>query len=164
MKRVVVTIIGILWSFGFLFAQHANADTAAVKKYIYHNTLNKEDLSSIDRSNLTEHPFGELIARKIYLLQDYYTYTEAPTPTSPSEKTIVLKPSIYNSVLKLNRLLKKQVKKGIVPRETATKHLNLCLDVALSVLGDTTNEFEAELRKAKSADQIIQVFNKVELR
>ncbi|MBN1416987.1 MAG: hypothetical protein JW973_17965 [Bacteroidales bacterium] len=163
MNRVVVTLIGILWSFGFLCAQHSSTDSVPAKKYFFHNMVNKDDLISIDRSMLAEHPFGDIIARKMYLLQDYYTYTEPPTPTSPGEKTVVLKPVIYNTVLKLNRLLKKQVKKGIVDKERATNDLDYCLDVALSVLGDVTTDFEAELRKAKSPDQIIQVFNKVEL-
>ena len=164
MKRVVVALVGVIWTCGFQYAQNIDKDTAIVKKYIYQNTVSQQTLSSIDGSLLTEHPFGDVIARKIYLLQDSYTYVEPPTPTSPGEKTIVMKPYIYNSVLKLNRTLKKQVKKGIISRDTAIKDLNRCLDVAISIRTNETNEFESILRKAKDANQIIEVFSLVELR
>jgi hypothetical protein len=98
---------------------------------------------------LSEHPFGDLIARKLVMLQDVYTYVEAPSPTSPGEKTIVKKPTIYNTVLKLNRNLKKMVKNEMMDKNQAISDLNQCLDVAISISADDTNEFETELRKAQ---------------
>jgi hypothetical protein len=148
---------------GSLTAQDIAKDSIT-KKFIYHYSVNKEALSSIDRSMLSDHPFGENIARKIYLLQDYYTYVEPPSPTSPGQKTIVVKPNIYNSLLKLNRFYKQQVKKGIITIESASRDLNRFLDIGLSIVSDDTALFEAELRKAKSPDQIISVFSMVELK
>jgi hypothetical protein len=164
MNRVVASLAGLLLSFGFLYAQDSAQGSENAKKFVYRNSVNEEDLYKIDKTMLTEHPFGDLIARKLYLLEDIYTYVEAPTPTSPGEKTIVKKPTIYNAVLKLNRNLKKMVKKGVMDKNTATADLNLCLDVALSISADDTNDFESELKKAKTPDQVIQVFKMVELR
>jgi hypothetical protein len=164
MNRVVASLVGLLLSFGFLYAQDSGKDSGPTKKFIFRNSLNPSDLATIDKSLLAEHPFGDLIARKLYLLQSVYTYIEPPTPTSPGEKTVVKKPTIYNTVLKLNRTLKKMVKKGVTDKEKATSDLNLCLDIAISISADNTADFESELKKAKSADQIIQVFKMVELR
>jgi hypothetical protein len=164
MNRVVASLAGLLMCFGFLCAQDSVNDSANVKKFFFRNSVNQEDLAAIDRSMLTEHPFGETIARKLHRLQDLYTYIEPPSPTSPGEKTIVKKPVIYNSVLKLNRNLKKMVKKGTMDKEKAKSDLNLCLDVAISISADNTSDFEVELKKAKSPEQVIQVYKMVELR
>ncbi len=75
----VISFLLLLFFCGFLFAQDNVKDTIT-KKYVYHYSVNNEALSSIDRSMLSDHPFGENIARKIQLLQDYYTYIEPPSP------------------------------------------------------------------------------------
>ncbi len=159
----ILSFLMPLFLCGFVVAQDNAKDTIA-KKFVYHYSVNNEALSSIDRSMLSEHPLGENIARKIHLLQDYYTYIEPPSPTSPGQKTIVVKPNIYNSLLKLNRYYKQQVKKGTISIESATRELNHFLDVGLSIVSDETGSFEAELRKAKSPDQIISVFSMVDLK
>jgi hypothetical protein len=164
MNRVVASLAGLLLTMGFLYAQDSVKDSGNTKKFTFRNYVNQEDLYAIDKSLLSEHPFGDLIARKLHVLQDIYTYVEPPTPTSPGEKTVVKKPTIYNTVLKLNRNLKKMVKKGTIDKSKAVSDLNLCLDVALSISADNTGDFESELKKAKSVDQIVEVFKLVELR
>jgi len=164
MNRVVASLAGLMLTFGFLYAQDSVKESGNTKKFIYRNSVNQEELYAIDKTMLTLHPFGDLVARKLYLLQNAYTYVEPPSPTSPGEKTIVRKPTIYNTVLKLNRNLKKMVKKGTMDKDTAVADLNLCLDVALSLSAEESGDFESELKKAKSPDQIIQVFKMVELR
>jgi hypothetical protein len=164
MNRVVASLMGLFLMFGFLCAQDNIKDQGTTKKFIYRNSVNMEELYAIDKTMLAEHPFGDLIARKLYMLQNLYTYVEPPSPTSPGEKTIVKKPTIYNTVLKLNRNLKKMVKKGTMDKDKAVSSLNLCLDVALSISADDTGDFESELKKAKSVDQIVGVFMMVDLR
>jgi hypothetical protein len=163
MNRVVASLVGLSLTFGFLCAQDSIKDPGNAKKFIYRNSVNMEELYSIDKSMLSDHPFGELIARKLYMLQNLYTYVEPPSPTSPGEKTIVKKPTIYNTILKLNRNLKKMVKNNLIDKNQAISDLNLCLDVALSISADDTGDFESELKRAKSADQIVQVFKMVDL-
>jgi hypothetical protein len=164
MNRVVASLAGLILTAGFLYAQDNGKDSGNTKKFIYRNSVNMDELYAIDKSMLSDHPFGDLTARKFYMLQKIYTYVEPPSPTSPGEKTIVKKPVIYNTMLKLNRNLKKMVKKGTLDKKQAATDLNLCLDVALSISADDTGDFESELKKAKTPDQIIQVFKMVELR
>jgi|PlaIllAssembly_1097288.scaffolds.fasta_scaffold55504_2 hypothetical protein len=164
MNRVVASLAGLFLVVGFLCAQDGIKDSGNTKKFFYRSAVNMDELYAIDKSMLSDHPFGELTARKLYVLQKIYTYVEPPSPTSPGEKTIVKKPVIYNTILKLNRNLKKMVKKGTMDKNKATSDLNLCLDVALSISADDTGDFESELKKAKSPDSIVQVFQMVELR
>jgi hypothetical protein len=164
MNRVVASLAGLFMVVGFLCAQDNSKDSENTKKFIYRNSVNMDELYAIDKSLLSDHPFGELTARKLYVLQKIYTYVEPPSPTSPGEKTIVKKPVIYNTILKLNRNLKKMVKKGIMDKNQAATDFNLCLDVALSISADETGDFESELKKSTTPDTIIQVFKLVELR
>jgi len=164
MNRVVASLAGLFIGVVFLFAQDGVKDSGDTKVFIYRNSVNMDELYAIDKSMLSDHPFGELTARKLYMLQKIYTYVEPPSPTSPGEKTIVKKPVIYNTILKLNRNLKKMVKKGVLDKKKASSDLDLCLDVALSISADDTGDFESVLKKAKSPDNIIQVFKMVELR
>jgi hypothetical protein len=163
MKRLVITFLTLIFACGIHNAQEVKNDTVVVKKYSFRYSVNKESLSAIDIGTLSSHPLGETIARKLFMLQDLYTYVEPATPTSPSEKTIVLKPYIYNPVLKLNRYFKKQVKNGIITRDDAIKDLNYCLDVAISVVADQTDSLEADLRKAADLTEMIRIFSGVEL-
>ena len=132
--------------------------------FCYRYCVSEESLSTININDLSNHYLGVGIARKLHLLKDTYTYVEPPSPTSPGEKTVIVKPSIYNSLLKLNRYYKKQVKKGEMSVEEASEKLNHYLDVALSVFIEDTDTFEDKLRKAKGPDEISNVFSMVVLK
>ncbi len=152
-----------------LFSQHTgndenSPDSAAIYKFSYRYCVDETSLNSIDKDELSSHPLGDNIARKFYLLRETYTVIEKPTPTSPGEKTIIFKPSIYNSLQKLNRYYKKQVKDELISEEEARMKLNTYLDIAISVFIENTESFEDELRRAKSPDEISKVFSMVELR
>ena len=132
-------------------------------KYCFRSLVDEESLYKIEDEELKSHPLGDYIARKFYMLKESYTYVERATPTSPGEKTIVVKPSIYYSLQKLNKYFKKQVKDGIMTEEEAIKELSQYLDIAISIVVENTESFENDLRKAKKPDEISKVFSMVML-
>jgi hypothetical protein len=169
MKRTFYLILLlIVYSLNSFAQENCNnenkADSGKVYKFCFRYGVDEESLYSIDDEDLTEHPLGDDIARKLYLLRETYTYIEHPTPTSPGEKTIITKPSIYNSLQKLNRYYKKQVKAGEMTEEEARIKLGQYLDVAISIFIENTESFEDELRKAKKPDEISEVFSMVMLK
>jgi hypothetical protein len=141
-----------------------NSPDSVVYKFCFRYCVDEASLNSIDKDELDNHPLGDNIARKFYMLRETYTVIEKPTPTSPGEKTIIFKPSIYNSLQKLNRYYKKQVKDELISEEEARKKLNNYLDIAISVFIENTESFEDELRRAKGPDEISEVFSMVELK
>ncbi len=168
MKRsfyLVLLIAYSLISYAQEISNNGNkADSTKVYKFCFRYCVDEESLCSINDEELTDHPLGDNIARKLYLLKETYTYIEHPTPTSPGEKTIITKPSIYNSLQKLNRYYKKQVKDGDMTEEEARMKLGQYLDIAISVFIENTESFEDELRKAKKPDEISEVFSMVMLK
>lgn len=163
MNRLVIALFVAFCFCGISIAQEVKNETGKGGKYTFKYAVDLQALSEIDHSFFQPHAFGEIVARKLYMVQDLYTYVEAATPTSPSEKTIVLKPNIYNSVLKLNRYYKKQVKKGLVKKEDAAKDLDYCLNVAISTVATQTDSLEADIRKAVDMNEIANIFLGVEL-
>jgi len=168
MKRTFYFILLIFYTLNSFAQEIRNdenkTDSIKVYKFCFRYCVDEESLCSINVDELTDHPLGDVIARKLYLLKETYTYIELPTPTSPGEKTIITKPSIYNSLQRLNRYYKKQVKDGVMSEEEARIKLSQYLDVAISVFIENTESFEDELRKAKKPDEISEVFSMVMLK
>ncbi len=111
----------------------------------------------------TSHFLGEEISTKMGLLKDSYTYLEYNS-VSQVETPRVEKPAIYFSVKKVNKHLKKQVKKGVVEKEEAQKHLDTILTVALNIKNQSTDKLESDLEGIKDPNEIIAFFeNEVEM-
>ncbi len=168
MRSIVMFILFVSLAYHIFSQEQENCekvkDSTENTVFCYRYCVSEESLSTINTSELSDHFLGVGIARKFYLLKDTYTYTEHPSPTSPGEKTIIIKPSIYNSLLKLNRYYKKQLKHGEISAEEASEKLNHYLDIALSVFIEDTDSFEDKLRKAKGPDEISNVFSMVVLK
>jgi hypothetical protein len=168
MKHILFLMSLVVFSVS-LFSQQKcddedSPDSAVAYKFCFRYCVDETSLNSIDEDELGNHPLGDNIARKFYLLRETYTVIEKPTPTSPGEKTIIFKPSIYNSLQKLNRYYKKQVRDELISEEEARKKLNTYLDIAISVFIENTESFEDELRRARGPDEISEVFSMVELK
>jgi hypothetical protein len=106
------------------------------------------------------HPFGEIIAKKNYLLDEKYTSEVALTPGNPASKTVIKKPVIYESVKRIERDLKKSVRKGEISLNNAVNDFNTVLDVALNILTVDTELFEDAIKSAGDTNSIIELFTK----
>ena len=134
------------------------------KKFVFANTLDDTSRVKIDYSLSGRSYFGDIIARKLYLLEKTYTYVEKGTPMSPSDKTIVQKPTIFYALKKLTKYYKKQVKKGHLTMAEAVDKLIIDLDKGYAIFSQDTNEFEDYLRQLKKPEDIADAFDKVELK
>jgi len=121
---------------------------------------NETDLSTISKDMIEEHLFGELVSRKLYLLDSKYTYKVPIVPGNPQMRTIVRKPVIYDAVMKIERFLKKSVKKGTISMETASDDFNKVLDVANSVCTADTKSFEKEICSTNDVVSLVNLLTK----
>jgi hypothetical protein len=118
------------------------------------------ELDNISKEMAGEHLFGELAAKKLYLLDKQYTYQLALVPGNPNTRTIIKKPVIYDAVKRIEKDMKKKVKKGELSTEIASFEMNKTLDVALNILTADTREFENAITSRKSIDEKIELFTK----
>ena len=121
---------------------------------------NKNELENITSEVAGSHQFGDLIAKKLYLFYEKYTSQVALAPGNPAFKTIIKKPVIYESVRRIERDLKRSVKKGEIPVAMATSEFNTVLDVALNILTTDTKDFENALDTSHDTDSKIELFTK----
>ncbi len=118
------------------------------------------DLNAILKENVSEHFLGDLVSRKLFLLETKYTYRFEIIPGNPQTRTVVRKPAIYEAVLKIERYLKKLVKKGDISVEKASTDFNKVLDVALNVLTTDTNSFEKAIRRTEDVSALLNLLTK----
>ena len=117
-------------------------------------------LENISKETAGNHPFGETIARKLFLLDKKYTSQVALAPGNPACKTVIKKPVIYESVKHIEKDLKRSVKKGEIPLPLAIDELNTVLDVALAILTIDTKEFEKAVESSDNTNSKIELFTK----
>jgi hypothetical protein len=117
-----------------------------------------EEMTGMKDKLVESHFLGDEIARKVYLFKEMYGYLEPVAPGNSATKTIFRKPVISNSVKRIERYLKKQVKTGEIPVETARSEYNKVLDVALNIININTDNFEKRLTSASDAAELLNVY------
>ncbi|GEM_PF-5739760 len=134
------------------------------QKFEFKGYMRDSEIESVPTDMLEEHVLGIEIAKKLYLIDEKFTYTEPVIPGNPRTKTIIRKPVIYTSIKKIDKQLVKKVKHGEMTKEYAAKILNQVLTVSLNMLASDTEAFEQELEKDNSTDFRIDLFvNRVQL-
>ncbi len=134
----------------------------AQDKYTFY--YQEEEMAEVmSTSEIKKHDFGDDIAYKFQLLDESYTYVEPSSPTNPVDKIVIEKMSIYNSVKKVDKYLRKSVKKSMMTKDEAISALDNVLNVALNIRYQDTVEFEEILWGTKKAEEVAAVFANVSL-
>lgn len=170
-KLKLITFIFLLGA-GRLFAQEvlALALTGDTKKgapatinlpvFEFRASSADHDLNSISKDMIGEHAFGQSASEKLYLLESKYTFEVPIVPGNPKTRTMVRKPVIYDAVKKIERHLKKSVKKGEITTESASDDFNKVLDVAFNVLTAETESFEKTISETNDVNSLTSLFTK----
>lgn len=146
----------------FIFPFQISAQES--EQFTFNNNRNFLIISGVDKSEVKEHPLGNEVAEKLVLLKDRYTYVQPAGPTSPVEKTIISKPAIYNSIQKLNRFYKKELKSDTSDIEKARADFLICIDIALIIHTGETDDFEKYLSKMSKPEEILSAYKQVILK
>lgn len=157
MKKNVLLLCLLFVFTATLFAQDAS------ETFRFKNEADEQLLKDINEALVVDNFLGEEVALKMHLLKETYTYIIPASPQTPGERVEISKPSIYNSLKKLNRYYKKQVKKDILTKEEAAKRFSTFLDIGYSVFNQNTDELEEALRKVRKPEEIEAVFSRIVL-
>jgi len=145
------------------YANESNSKTGVVEKekpqvFEFRGYDRGYELEKISKEMAGEHPFGDLIAKKIYLLEEKYTSEVALVPGNPQTRIVIIKPVIYEAVKRIEKHLIKSVKKEETNLTSASYTLNKILDVALNILTADTQGFEAAISSLNTNDSRIELF------
>lgn len=152
MKKIVILSAVVSWFFCTLLLAQETA------QFSFRSHLNDEDYKKPYDQSMGSNFLGTEVARKMYIVRNTFTYVEEPTPTSPTPKTIIRKPRIYNAVKKLVSYYEKMAKKGLMPVEQAATNAIMVLDKAYSAFYGNSDKFEQYLKNAKKPEQIEEAF------
>jgi hypothetical protein len=140
------------------------ATASKLTVFEFRTSLTDQQISELSPELAESHDLGEMVSKKFYLLDSKYTYEVALIPGNPQSKTMVRKPVIYDSVYKIEKYLKKSVKKDVISVENASTIMNKVLDIANCILTIDTIDFEKEINKRKNPQELTQLFmNQVKL-
>jgi hypothetical protein len=138
----------------------AESTGSGINLFEFQTYVSENDIASISEDALQDHVFGQLIARKVFLLESKYTSQVPVIPGNPQTKTIIRKAVIYDAVHKMEHYLKKSVRKGNMSSEIATGLFDKVLDVALNVYAADSNNFEKTISKIDDPADLIVLFTK----
>jgi len=145
----------------FNFPEETRKSATASTKlpvYEFRTSLTEQQISEISSELIGNHAFGDMVSKKFYLFDSKYTYEIPNVPGNPQSKTVIRKPMIYESVYKIDKYLKKSVKKGEMSVENASVIMNKVLDVANCILTVDTSAFEKEISQRKDAQALSLLF------
>lgn len=112
-----------------------------------------------------EHFLGNPLTSKWNTFIQNYTHIYDMSVGFSGSTVEVSKPAIYNAVMKVNKYYKKAVRKGTVDKDIAIQKLSHILDCANVISTETETEtFEQAISETKEAEEIIALFDKVELK
>ncbi len=174
--KLMLIIVALMFLKGHLFAQDYAVTNTSFNKNLP-NTSKKlatydfevynyvpEAMKKVTDDMAGNHFLGPEIAKKMYLLDESYTYTELIAPGNPATRTMYKKPVIYNAVVKIDRYIKKCVKTKELTLEEATSKFNKVLDVALNVRSVNTDQFEETIKaQGNNVADVLSLFTEVHL-
>lgn len=141
-------------------AKTTKTAVAELPSFEFMASSNDTELVSVSKEMISEHVLGIRISEKLYLLEAKYTYQVPIVPGNPQTRTMVRKPVIYDAVRKIERNLKKQVKKGEVSTDVASGEFTKVLDVAINVLTAETTSFEKAIAETNDLNSLTNLFTK----
>ena len=148
MKKVLFTFL----SFGICVACYAQDDGM----FLFTDRSGEMEVEVPDYAN--QHYLGDEFTQKFYALKEKYVYRPEASFNSPTPASITEKPSIYNSLKKLDKYYKKQLRKGMIQEDKVKASLSKALAVGYSIRYADTSDLEEILWKTKDIAEIEKIF------
>jgi len=143
-------------------APAAVAEAKAEKQFIF-NVYG--DLPVMEPVFEEEHFLGNPVTGKWNTFNTTYTHVYEVSVGLSGSGVEIRKPAIYNAVQKVNKHLKKELKSKKINKDEAMRLMSHILDCANVIsMEPDTEKFESAASEAKTPEQIIALFNTVELK
>ena len=134
--------------------------SSSSKSVIEFSVIPQDSKEIANEEDLEDHFLGREVAIKYLKFNNGYTYKAPIAPGNPAMKTMFRKPVVYESVLKVEKYLKKEVKKGDLTTEQAASEFGKVLDVANSTLYLATIELENRIKETNSQQELVDLYTK----
>ncbi|MEP2772871.1 MAG: hypothetical protein ABJH05_12030 [Fulvivirga sp.] len=159
MKNLIITAIVVLAS--TISYSQAIINDGSGMIYLNKNESSAEDLDGKRGGYFGNHHLGDDVQKKFDRFLQLYVGYESSGGAYATEKKVIAKKDIYNSVQKLDKYFKKTVRKDEVELEDARKRMSHVLEVANAIRFYDTTQFELLVSTAKSIEQIEKYYKSI---
>ncbi|WP_461644144.1 hypothetical protein [Labilibaculum euxinus] len=122
----------------------------------------EEKLSLPVRASV-ESTWGKEIAQYYALFESVYMYEEQPVAGDPNVVLRIRKPRIYKSIKGIENYLRKELKKETCSMSGASQQIKQILKIGIAAISEDSEWFEKQLKKQKSKNEEIALYNKIVL-
>jgi len=129
--------------------------------YLNKNQGSAEQLEGKRGGYFGSHPLGENIQNKFDTFLKLYVEYQSSGGAYATEKKLIAKKDIYNSIQKLDKFFKKSVRKGDLAESEAIMRFSHVLDVANAIRFYDTTQFELLVSTAKTVEQIEKYYKSI---
>ncbi len=155
MKKLAWTIIVLLGTFMQVQAENN-------EPYVFYTYGDGIDLKQVN--DYPDHLLGDTIAKQLHAVKELYLVRYETKVGFSDSEIEVQKPDILNAVEKMDAYFKKTVKKGGMNKKEASGLFSKYLTVAYWAFYEETDAFEKALSKIKKSEELLAVFEKVQLK
>ncbi len=139
--------------------QSVSLNDSLSKKFNFANQQSP-DIESVDKYLVSRHYLGDEVAVLYYIVNKTFVARRTDY-TGAAIETVIEKPAIYNTVLKMSKQFKKAIKNGSYSKQQAINIMSECLRKAYSLYFEETTELEKLMSESKNLDQHISLFNSI---
>lgn len=144
--------------------EHTGSASKLLPKYEFRAFNYEYEMEKILPELSGDYFFGREVEGKMLLLDNRCINEEQIVPGNPMTRTLIRKPVIYNSVKRIEKHIRRSVKKNQMTVESAGHIMNTVLDVAINLIAADSGAFEQELESLETTDEQIDLFvNRVAL-
>lgn len=129
------------------------------KEFVFEHAM-KPDFLSIDKNLVPRHYLGENVALLNYLVRQTYVTNRSDVSSSTLGRNVE-KPAIFASIQRMNRQLRKAVRKGVYSKKEAAEIFSDCLEKAYSLYYVETEGLEAVMREIETLEQCVSLYDRI---
>lgn len=142
-------------------ATTATTGSTVAKTFVFHTY---GDIPVAKTTFSEEHYLGGDVTEKWNTFLANYTHEYSVSVGLSNSGYEFVKPAIYNAVKRANKYVRKALKKNVMTQAEAISTMSHILDCANVICFDSnTKSFEDAARQAKTGEDVIRLFEKVEL-
>jgi hypothetical protein len=104
------------------------------------------------------HIMGDSVTEKRNVFESKYIFYKKSGGAYPSEEKVVLKPSIYKALIKIDKEFTKRIEEKPPLAADYKKRMTTLYDIGIKLVRYQTDKVEKEVRSLKSADDLESYF------
>lgn len=155
MKKIFIIAIFCLQATVLLNAQNVD------ERFIFDTYAQSMNIENV--KDYPSHELGDVVARKWQIIENTFLVRYETKVGLTSSNVEVRKHNLLESIEKLDKYYRKATKKGLLDKAYAAQKLSAYQDLAYTLFYEESEKFEKALSKAKNAEDIMNLYDSIQL-